>query len=66
MDARILQELRAIVGPRGLITSAEELHTYECDALTNFRVMPLGVLLPESTEQVQSILRENNARKKRH
>ena len=57
MDARIVQELRAIVGARGLITSAEELHTYECDALTNFRVMPLGVLLPESTEQVQSILR---------
>jgi len=57
VDARIIQELRAIVGPRGLITSAEELHTYECDALTNFRVMPLGVLLPESTEQVQSILR---------
>ena len=57
MDARIVQELRAIVGPRGLITSAEELHTYECDALTSFRVMPLGVLLPESTEQVQSILR---------
>jgi glycolate oxidase len=57
VDARIVQELRAIVGPRGLITSAEELHTYECDALTNFRVMPLGVLLPESTKQVQSILR---------
>jgi glycolate oxidase len=57
VDARIVRELRAIVGPRGLITSAEELHTYECDALTNFRVMPLGVLLPESTEQVQSILR---------
>jgi glycolate oxidase len=57
VDARIVQELRAIVGPRGLITSAEELHTYECDALTNFRVMPLGVLLPECTEQVQSILR---------
>jgi glycolate oxidase len=57
VDARIVQELRAIVGARGLITSAEELHTYECDALTNFRVMPLGVLLPETIEQVQSILR---------
>jgi glycolate oxidase len=57
VDARIVQELRAIVGARGLITSAEELHTYECDALTNFRVMPLGVLLPQATEQVQSILR---------
>jgi glycolate oxidase len=57
VDARIVQELRAIVGPRGLITSREELQTYECDALTNFRVLPLGVLLPESSSQVQAILR---------
>src|SRR6202011_4710258 len=34
-----------------------ELHTYECDALTNFRVLPLGVLLPESSSQVQAIVR---------
>jgi glycolate oxidase len=57
VDARIVQELRAIVGPRGLITSREELQTYECDALTNFRVLPLGVLLPESSSQVQAIVR---------
>ncbi len=57
MDARIVRELRAIVGDRGLITSPEELHTYECDGLTNFRVMPDAVLLPDSTEQVQAILR---------
>ncbi|HEY1924080.1 MAG TPA: FAD-linked oxidase C-terminal domain-containing protein [Candidatus Acidoferrum sp.] len=56
VDARIAQKLRAIVGPRGLITSPEDLHTYECDGLTNFRVMPVGVLLPETTEQVQAIL----------
>ena len=57
MDARIFKELRAIVGQRGLITSQEELHTYECDGLANFRVMPRGVLLPASAEQVQAILR---------
>src|ERR1700674_3274402 len=57
MEARILNELRAIVGDRGLISSAEELHTYECDGLTNFRVMPRAVLLPNSTEQVQAIVR---------
>jgi glycolate oxidase len=57
MEARILNELRAIVGERGLISSAEELHTYECDGLTNFRVMPRAVLLPTSTEQVQAIVR---------
>jgi glycolate oxidase len=57
MDARILDELRAIVDGRGLISSPEELHTYECDGLTNLRVMPRAVLLPTSTGQVQAILR---------
>src|SRR5467141_278771 len=57
MEARILDELRTVAGDRGLISSAEELHTYECDGLTNFRVMPRAVLLPNSTEQVQAIVR---------
>ena len=57
MNEAILNEFRAIVGDRGLVTSPEELHTYECDGLTNFRVMPRAVLLPSNTEQVQSILR---------
>src|SRR5580704_11516817 len=57
MEARILDELRAIVDSRGLISSPEELHTYECDGLTNFRVMPRAVLLPISSDQVQAIVR---------
>jgi len=57
MNQRILDEFRAVVGERGLISSSEELHTYECDGLTNFRVMPQAVLLPASTEQVQGIVR---------
>jgi glycolate oxidase len=57
MDTRILAEFRAIVGERGLVSSAEELHTYECDGLTNIRVLPLAVLLPVNTEQVQAIVR---------
>jgi glycolate oxidase len=57
MEAHILEELRTIVGGRGLISSPEELHTYECDGLTNFRVMPRAVLLPNSAEQVQAIVR---------
>src|SRR6266404_836556 len=57
MEARILDELRTIVGDHGLISSPEELQTYECDGLTNFRVMPRAVLLPNSTEQVQAIVR---------
>jgi glycolate oxidase len=57
VDARIFQELRSIVGTHGLVSSPEELHTYECDGLTNFRVMPLAVLLPSDTQQVQAIVR---------
>jgi glycolate dehydrogenase FAD-linked subunit len=57
VDAHILRELRAIAGVRGLITSPEELRTYDSDALTNYRAMPRAVLLPASTEQVQDIVR---------
>jgi len=57
MDAHILRELRAIVGAHGLITSPEELRTYDSDALTTFRAMPRAVLLPASTEEVQAIVR---------
>ena len=57
MKRKLLDEFRAIVGGRGLISSDEGLHTYECDGLTNFRVMPQAVMLPSSTEQVQAIVR---------
>ncbi|MGB2637916.1 MAG: FAD-binding protein, partial [Candidatus Acidiferrum sp.] len=57
MNSPLLTELRQIVGHRNLITSPDELHTYECDALTYFRAMPRAVLLPDSTAQVQAILR---------
>ena len=57
MDARILDHFRAIVGDDGLISQPEQLHTYECDGLTNFRVIPAAVLLPTSTEQVQATVR---------
>src|SRR5260370_42260436 len=57
MEARILDEFRAIVGARDLITEPEQLSTYECDGLTVFRVLPLAVLLPTSTGEVQAIVR---------
>jgi glycolate oxidase len=57
MEGRILDRFRSILGTSGLITEPEELHTYECDGLTNFRVMPSAVLLPTSAEQVQKVVR---------
>jgi glycolate oxidase len=57
MDPSLLQRLRALAGPGGVISEPEELHTYECDGLTNFRVLPAAVVLPRSREQVQDIVR---------
>jgi glycolate dehydrogenase FAD-linked subunit len=56
MDASFIQELRVIVGERGLILHGDELRTYECDGLTNFRVMPDAVVLPSEREQVPKIV----------
>lgn len=57
MNPKLLAEFRAVVGDSGVISSPEQLKTYDCDGLTNFRVTPLAVLLPTSTEEVQGILR---------
>ena len=57
MDPSVLDRFRAIVGGDGLLTEPEQLRTYECDGLTNFRVVPSAVVLPTSTEQVQAIVR---------
>jgi glycolate oxidase len=40
-----------------VIRDAAELRPYECDGLSAYRVQPWLVLLPETIEQVQSILR---------
>src|SRR5579883_3076015 len=62
LDGAILEELRKAVdvGPEtlsGLIASESQLKTYECDGLTNFRVMPGAVVLPTTAEQVQAVVR---------
>ena len=63
LDAAILDALRDVLDsgnpgqPTGLITSANQLQTYECDGLTNFRTMPGAVVLPRSTAEVQSVVR---------
>ena len=62
MESQILDEFREVVG-QGLITDKSQLHTYECDGLTNFRVLPQAVLLPTSTAQVQAVLRICSRRK---
>src|SRR5215467_13859840 len=55
VTADVLAKFRDVVG-EGLITEPVQLHTYECDGLTNFRVLPDAVLLPKSTPEVQQIV----------
>ncbi len=57
MNPVILAELEQVVGSDGLILEADQLQTYECDALTNFRVVPGAVVLPRTTAQVQKVVR---------
>ena len=50
-------ELRDVLGAEHVITEPEQLRVYECDGLTGHRAMPELVVLPGSTEDVQTVLR---------
>lgn len=52
-----IDDLRAAVGAEGLITGESQLQTYECDGLTNFRVLPGAVVLPRTAAEVQAVVR---------
>jgi glycolate oxidase len=53
----LLDSLREIVGAGHVITKAEELLVYECDAYTLEKQLPTAVVLPDSTDEVQAIVR---------
>ena len=57
LTAAHIAELTAAVGTDGLITGESQLQTYECDGLTNFRVIPGAVVLPRTRRQVQAVVR---------
>jgi len=55
---RTFQEAIEAALPRGaVLTEPEELRTYECDGLTGRRVIPALVCLPETTGEVQAVVR---------
>jgi len=57
VPAGFLSALQAALPADGLLTEHEDLRTYECDGLTGRRVVPAAVCLPETTEQVQAVVR---------
>jgi glycolate oxidase len=53
----IVADLRRLLGAGGVIADEDGRRTYETDALTAYRALPLAVLLPGSTDEVSSALR---------
>ena len=53
----VIERLRRLLSAGAVLSSAEELKPYECDALTMYRQMPLAVALPADEAQVAAVLR---------
>ena len=53
----LVDQMVAILGPEGVISEREQLRSYECDGLMNYRVVPELVVLPETAEEVQQIVK---------
>lgn len=57
LDARVVAELRELVGPEGVISRPTELKVYECDGWTIEKSVPELLLRPRSTAEVSAILK---------
>jgi glycolate oxidase len=53
----LVAEWRAALGDEHVITHEHQLRTYESDGLLQYAVIPGAVLVPGSTEEVQSVVR---------
>ena len=53
MQAEVVDRLRAALGFEAVITDRQELRTYECDGLAQYRVTPAVVVLARGPDDVQ-------------
>src|SRR5215204_5111258 len=53
----LMDSLREIVGAEHVITGAEELLVYECDAYTLEKQLPTAVVLPAHTGEVRAVVK---------
>ena len=53
----LLTRLLKILPSDAVLHQAEDLYPYECDGLSAYRKLPMLVVLPTQTEQVQAILK---------
>lgn len=54
---RLIEKLSGMLPEQCLITDEESLRPYECDGLSAYRQIPGCVLIPETIEQIQDIMR---------
>ena len=53
----IFNKLKKLTAPENVLSHEAEIKPYETDALTAYKQIPLGVILPENTEEVSRILK---------
>ena len=53
----LFKGLFALLPAKAVLTDAEDLRPFECDGLSVYRRLPLVVVLPDTIEQVQAIMR---------
>ncbi len=57
LDPRVVDELRAIVGPAWVLDSEADRAAYAYDGAPGYRSLPDAVVFPGATEQVQAVVR---------
>jgi glycolate oxidase len=53
----IIKDLEQLIGAGAVISDEEGRRTFEADALTAYRCVPLAVVLPRTTEEVAKVLK---------
>ncbi|WP_394753927.1 FAD-linked oxidase C-terminal domain-containing protein [Crenothrix sp.] len=57
LTANFINQCKTLIGSQNVIADSEMLKVFECDALTALKALPQLVVLPETVEQVQAILK---------
>jgi len=52
-----IKQCQTLIGTANVIADPERLRVYECDALSAYKQIPSLVVLPETVEQVQAVLK---------
>ncbi len=54
---QLIAQLSEVIPENYLLTTPEDLKPYECDGLSAYQHLPVAVVLPDTIEQVQKIVR---------